>query len=72
MDWGEEAAQRLREIAGCRGAGPGVTRFPFTAAHRAGAGGDVRRGSAPPQAPLVRGALVGARCHGCVAGAVLN
>lgn len=37
MDWGEEAAQRLLEIAECSEAGAGVTRFPFTAEHRSAA-----------------------------------
>ncbi|WP_420395415.1 M20 family metallo-hydrolase [Nioella sp.] len=35
MDWGKEAARRLAEIATCSAPGPGVTRFPFTAEHRA-------------------------------------
>jgi allantoate deiminase len=35
MDWGQEAAARLDRIAACSGAGPGVTRFPFTPEHRA-------------------------------------
>lgn len=35
MDWGEEAQERLARIATCSLDGPGVTRFPFTAEHRA-------------------------------------
>lgn len=37
MNWGQEAARRLAEIAACSDpdAGAGVTRFPFTPAHRA-------------------------------------
>ncbi len=38
MDWGQEAAQRLAEIAECSEAGPGVTRFPFRGEHRAALG----------------------------------
>jgi allantoate deiminase len=34
MDWGQEAARRLAEIAECSAPGPGVTRFPFTAEHQ--------------------------------------
>lgn len=35
MSWGEIAQGRLAEIAKCSAGGPGVTRFPFTAEHRA-------------------------------------
>lgn len=35
MDWGQEAQDRLTDIASRSAAGPGVTRFPFTAEHAA-------------------------------------
>lgn len=38
MDWGQEAQDRLTRIAECSLGGPGVTRFPFTAEHRAARG----------------------------------
>jgi len=34
-DWGAEAATRLARLAECSEPGPGVTRLPFTAEHRA-------------------------------------